>query len=384
MSSWRVGDWKFTLQGDGNFVREHVPTGEKIGLESIWPLKPPVPVPPPNPTVPARVEGVGCSYYGSPTDPDCDPVELATRFADVGAKHTRTGWMLDAWAIGEMDGSGNYLPGQYDGLHPWLESPFDGFDLDSPNNAYWDRHGDYIEAMHDQGIHVVLTILDLYSWSEGKSNLLWVPNRDLQPMRHNINGVSWGSPNDDDGGFYMLPDETLIAFTERLVDEVPSEGVTIEIGNEFPEKALHYRMADHLRRLGWAGPIQVNRNQSTPSQYDNMHIGTAFDQIAFHGFEELSYLDEHFPDQHLYHSFREAYDSGSMNPERVVISTDGCGFNEPPYYHKAELLEVVADAKARGFAVEHQAREIKLGRFLQGRLDLNDFDAAFARQLVEV
>lgn len=387
------GDGRFRLvvQNDGNVVLYREADGRALwasGTVQHGDEGPgiPDPLPPPDrpPTaVPDAPRGLGVSYYTAMTDPDCDAAEWAARTRDVGSQHTRV-WALDAWANGRLE-SGT---GMYVGLQPWALRGDLRFDLDGPSGAYYEAVDRFVRAFNATGQHVVITVLELYTWSRGKAGLVWVPDRNRQPVRNNINGVKWGDPNDDDGGYFMLPDETLRAFIAGLVSTVgENRGVSFEIGNEMPEKDLHYRMRDWLRAAGWAGRIQVNRNEDTPSQYDNMKIGRDFDALAIHGRRDLGYLDEdHGAEQHRHRTFRALYDSGDIGTHSFVLSSDGCRktTHVDDAYDYPALTEVARDALARGYAFEHQAC-IKLRRFTgqPQRLDLSDlkYDAPMLRGL---
>ena len=384
------GRWVWIAQPDGNWVR-HDRTGVSpdIGLDVLgapfWPPDdggPIVPVPtdpvPPDGPVPSRVEGFGVSYYTAMTDPDCDPDAWANRTRDAGSRHTRL-WLCDAWANGRLEAG----TGMYEGFQPWAWT-VNGFDLARVSGAYLDRLDRVLTAFHRTGQHVCLSILELYTWSARKDGRLWVPQRDRQPQRNNIQHVEWGTPDDDVWLDTELPDDALARVLEAVLQTIGARwrGVTFEIGNELPEKPLHTRVRDLVRSLGWQGRLQVNRNEDTPSQYDNMQIGVAFDALAIHGRETLAYLDEDFgPEQHAFRTFREAYASGTIDPARVVVSSDGVGRNQPPFYDEPTLIAVAQDSLSRGFAYEHQAREIKLGRFLQGRLDLADLDVGLCQRM---
>jgi hypothetical protein len=264
------------------------------------------------------------SYYTAMTDPDCDVALWASLGRDAGSQHTRL-WLLDAWANGRNENG----MGMYVGHQPWARRADGKFDLDRPNGVYDDRLEETLQAFTSRGIHVVLSILELYTWSRGKSGLLWVPDRDGQPVRNNINGVRWGDPNDDDGGYFMLPDEVLLNLMARAVDVAKGYGnqVSFELGNEMPEKDLHRRLRDGLRALGWGGRIQVNRNEDTPSQFWNMGLDRVeYHGIAFHGMRDIGYLDKDYgPDQHIVRTLQRRKAKSTSPPARW---RDGTGSSD--------------------------------------------------------
>ena len=103
----------------------------------------------------------GASYQTAMTHPDVVPAEWAAMLVDAGCDFTRI-WCYDAWAIG------SHGPGQYEGYVPWLRDAEGVFDLDAPNEAYYERLHEFVEAMNAAGITVQLTVLELYGWSARK------------------------------------------------------------------------------------------------------------------------------------------------------------------------------------------------------------------------
>ena len=318
----------------------------------------------------------GASYQQALGNPACDPALLASLLSDAGCDFTRV-WAMDAWAVGPNG------DGQYSGFVPWLRDSAGVFDLDAPDGRYDQRVHDFVRTMNQRGITVQITTLELYSWSERKQGMLWVPDQHIGPVRHNRQGVQWGHP--DDPTFFSLPDDTHRAFLARLCDAVRGLQVCFEIGNEMPEKEMHERIARELLShfsSDWAPELTVNRNDDTPGQYANMRIGTNYDRIAYHGKDSLAYLDEHFPDEPDFQTFRQFYASGTCDPARIIMSTDGCRINNTIDCYDWETLgEVCCDHLDRGLNLEHQSR-VKMRPFLEGRLDLvADFEGDWLRSL---
>ena len=388
------GRFELVVQPDGHINRWDYALQEWTTVlwpapPAMWPL--PIPVPPPEPAA-SRVEGFGIAYYTALQDPACNLAEWANRTRDGGSQHTRQ-WLMCAWANGWLEGdtAPGGIPGSlFQGYMPWRLLANGRYDLDATNPYYLERLDQLLTEFHRTGQHVCLSIWELYSWSARKANLLWVPNRDLQPQRNNIQGVEWGWPDDDTWLVTLLgADNEPANVTERLMTDVLATiggrwpEVTLELGNEFPEKGAHRRLRDLLRRLGWQGRIQVNRNEDTPSQYDNMGIGQAYDSLSIHGRTTLDYLDEDFgPEQHKHRTFRAFYESGDVTLDSLVLSSDGSRKTTAveDAYDYLRLVEVAQDALDRGYAYEHQSC-IKLGRFSRGRLDLSDLQ--YDRQLFE-
>jgi len=328
------------------------------------------------PTV--RWPAFGVSHYLALGDPQCDPIAYADKLASVGAEMTRI-WLCDPWACNTGE------TGCYDGFVPCRRASDGRWDLFDWNQAYFDRLKAFTAALWARGIWPQYTVLNLYQFSPRKQGLVWVPDMDRLPWRYNVNGVSWGHP-DEDVTFFTLPDQWLREFMTRVVSTLglSGAGYVIELANEMPEKEMHERMADHLRAVGYRGEITVNRNEDTPGQYHNMRIGPdgRYQRIAFHAQGDVSYLDEFFSREPVYQTFRELYDSDDIELSRVIWSGDGVGNNTlDGTYDEPQVTEVVADTASRGASVEWQAREWKLGRFLLGRFDVDDLYVDFTRQL---
>ena len=369
------GQYEVVIQNDGNLVT-YTRNGRPVWASGVDANPDPLPpAPSPSPSPEAR-PNVGASFYTSLTDPRCDPAEFATRLQDAGCSFTRV-WLIDAWAVG-VNGIG-----QYEGFVPW-ERDAGIFDLERVSGAYLDRLSLYVDAMNAHGITPQLSGLELYSWSDRKAGMLWVPDANLGPFRRNRQGLRYA----DDSAFTNIATGGRHQFLEQCYTAVVKmlEGLrfTVETGNEMPEKPLHYRLRDAWRRAGYVGPISVNRQDDTPGGYVNMRIGTDYDLIAFHGRRSLAYLDERFENEPVYSTFRDFWGSGNLDPARVTISSDGCrkSTNVEDAYDYGPLGEVFRDAIARGFRIEHQGCW-KLRGFTHGRIDLDDisFDLPMLRSL---
>ena len=318
----------------------------------------------------------GCSYQTGMTNPACDPVLWASLLSGAGCDLTRI-WALDAWANG---GNG---PGEYAGHVPWLHDSNGVFDLDVPNEWYDERLHEYVQAQNARSITVQITVLELYTWSKLKAGELWVPNPDRGPFRRNRNGVRWGDP--DDPTFFSLPDEVLAALIARLCTATRGLAVCFEVGNEMPEKPMHARIAAALRSHftdDWRPDVTINRQEDTPGRYADMHIGQDYDRIVYHGKASLAYLDEDYPREPRFRTFRQFYAAGEYEPARIIMSTDGCRARPTLDPYDWDTLAIVAqDHLRRGFSFEHQS-QVKMRPFLEGHLDLQrDFEGNWLRSL---
>ena len=315
----------------------------------------------------------GGSYNAGMTNPACDPGLFASLNRDAGGNFTRVN-TIDAWAVGPNG------TGQYSGFMPWERDAAGVFDLEKPNPKWDERLNSYVRAQNAAGTTVQLTVFDLYSWSERKQGLLWVPDQNLGPFRRNRNGVRWGNP--DDPTFLALPDWVMLQHIQRMCAAVKGLAVCFETGNEMPEKDMHIRIAQALRghfTADWRPDITTNRQEDTSGQYFNMKVGTNFDRIAFHGKDSLAYLDEEFPDEPSSRprTFRDLWDKswpeGKADPKRIIMSSDGCRSNNTmDCYDWPTLAAVARDHIRRGFTFEHQSR-VKMQPFLEGMLDLTKY-----------
>lgn len=364
------------------FEQNRWPTLDHAMAEWTGWVPTPGPTPGPSPEPIPQHPGISASFYTSLADPRLVAREFAKRLADLGCTGTRV-WLISAWSL---DGGG---PGEVAGYIPWQKVPSGGinnpqFDLWSLNPAYFDRLYWYVSFMNMAGIWPTLTGWELYSWSNRKKGMLWVPDARLGPFQNNIQGIDYSG----DEAFEVIGTGGQHGFLENFYAEVVStlEGLNykVEIGNEMPEKGLHERLRNAWRRVGFAGHIQVNRQDDTPGQYDNMQIGSNYDLIAFHGKRDLGYLGERYEDEPAYKTFEDFYLKGSYDPSRITLSSDGCRKTTTvsDAYDYPRLLEVARDGLSRGFGYEHQLA-LKLRTFTEGRLDLNDlkYDEAFMRGL---
>ncbi len=375
------GEYELKLQDDGNAVI-YSRSGRAVWASGVDPAPDP---PPPVPDVMPPVDlwpRLGASYYTSLTDPRVNVGDFATRLADLGVDLTRV-WLLDAWAVSAAGG-----PGCYDGSVPWVRGADGRYDLWSVDPHYLSRLRQYVEAMTAHGILVQLSGLELYTWSSRKAGLLWVPDAARGPLRLNRQGVCYR----DDDAFDRIArpageDAFLEHFYSTVVATLAGLPYTVELGNEMPEKPLHARLAAAWRSAGYTGSISVNRQEDTPGQFANMKIGQVggYDRLALHGKRELGYLDEDFPDEPRYRTFRAFYAS-APDVGRIVLSSDGCrtSTNVADAYDYVALAEVARDILRRGGSYEHQLA-MKLRGFTDGRIDLADlrYDAPFLRSLQE-
>lgn len=365
------GRFAAILQDDGNLVlysrgTAYWATNTVVGPE---------PTPPPSPVSDVWPR-LGLSYYTSLTDPRLDLPGFVARLQDAGANLTRV-WLIDAWAVGASAGTGCY-----DGLVPWEKAADGRYDLDRVNPRYLDHLRDYVERMNQAGILPMLTGWELYSWSTRKAGMLWVPDAAKGPFRRNRQGVYYA----DDGAFEVIgnasgADAFLGHFYARIVETLAGLVYVAELGNEMPEKPLHERLAARWREAGYAGSFSVNRQDDTPGQYANMQIGVRYDRISYHGKRDLAYLDEDYPREPRYRTFRQFYAS-DPDPTRIILSSDGCrkSANPDDAYDYDALRAVARDTLDMGASYEHQSR-LKLRGFTEGRIDLADLEVDWLRGL---
>ena len=261
------------------------------------------------------------------------------------------------------------------------------YDLYSFNPWFLDRAVAIKHAMHQQGIVVQWTLLELYSWSNRKKGA-GIPDGNLGPFRNNINGVKWGGlytgdRREDDATLAALPDAWLTEFCRWMLPAIGGPGTVIEIGNEFPEKELHQRMAALIRSIVPGQEVSVNRQEDTPGQYANMKIGTAYDRIAFHGRLLKSVKDLHdrvYLDEPKYQTFDMFFQLCPHDPKRIIFSSDGARIsNTDPIYDWDHLLAFAEAVIDRGCSYEHQS----ILKMPQHRYDFSKVEHDFLTDLAE-
>jgi hypothetical protein len=197
------------------------------------------------------------------------------------------------------------------------------------------------------------TNYELYSWSDRKDG----PQQAHTPWRHNVNGVYWAP---DDVTFGVLPDAWSHAWFAKVLPSLRAEINPLEVGNEFPEKPLHARVAAAIRALQPTAQVIVNRQEDTPGQYANMKIGRDYDRIAFHGrlLKRVSDLDRVYPKEPTYQTFRAFFDACPHDPARIIFSSDGARSSSDPVntYDWGPLREFFQEVRRRGCSIEHQSR----------------------------
>lgn len=272
--------------------------------------------------------------------------------------------------------------------HPFVQEPDGRWNLRKMNPLFYSRLEQYVEAMNRRGVVVQLCFLELYSWSYRKSNVPF--NKAHSPFRHNVNGVNWkgGTRAEEDATLAILPDAFLTELIQRVASAVKGAGVAFLPGNEFPEKPVHFKIADVIKGVWPDARVITNRNEDTPGQYMNMRVGQGtIDMIAYHGWDNMGFLAKDFPSEPMTRprTFHQFFDkraqSGAALPidfARVICSSDGSRSSDDPVqtYRWEELLDVFAYVAAKGGTVEHQSR----AKMTPGaRLDMVETD--FLRQI---
>jgi len=252
---------------------------------------------------------------------------------------------------------------------PFMRLPDGRFDLSRWNPAFFDdRLPRFVETANRYGGVPILTFLELYSWSRRK-DVSADHDQDRDWPRHNVNGLHWER---EDTTLYRLPDAWLTELIERVLTRLNDVGVVVvEPFNEGPEKDVHLKIANIVKRVSPDTRVQVNRNEDTPGQYFNMGVGTRHvDQIAFHGWKTLGFLTKDFPDEvkaqptrpRTFAQFfdKQAHDGRALRVDfsRVCCSSDGARSSDDPIhpYHYPDLLKVFAFVAGKGGSLEHQSR----------------------------
>jgi hypothetical protein len=298
------------------------------------------------------------------------------RGATIAASLIDTRWDYAEWAqmLGSVFGGRgltqvNVLSAPWPEMEPYMQNPFvrhaDGrWDIRTLNHLFYDRLCRYVEAMNQNGVLVQLCFLELYSWSGRKTGLPFDQNTTW--ARRNANNVVWG-PGDET--FDILPDDFAMELVERVVSAVKGSGCAVVPGNEFPEKPVHQKIADIVKRIDPTMRVVTNRNEDTPGQYFNMKVGSSsIDNICYHGWDTLGFLDVDFPDEppDRPRTFRQFFDKRAQNGAslnidftRTICSSDGSRLpdNDPVNtYDWPRLLEVFNFVAGKGGSIEHQSR----------------------------
>ena len=306
-------------------------------LQDTWPIAS-EPVPPTNPDLLAWPR-IGMSIGSLVVARDCNIAETVRIYQECGVQLTRV----------------NLLSALWDGVNvlPYRQRADGQWDLYSWNQEYFERLHEVRERANAAGIVVQWTNYELYSWSDRKDG----PQQVNTPWRHNVNGVQWDA---DDSTFDVLPDQWSRDWLAHVLPQLRADINPIEIGNEFPEKALHERVRDIVKALQPDAQVTVNRNEDTPGQYANMKIGTNYDRIAFHGrlLKQVSDLDRVYPKEPVYKTFNQFFDNCPHDPARIIFSSDGARTSADPIntYDWGPLREFVLEVRRRGCSYEHQSR----------------------------
>lgn len=346
----------------------------------------------PSPTRPdAVIAGVGASEYGLLTNTTIDRLGFAQALIELEMRHTRVG-LMNAWSWRKHPSYAGTVDGLIPILRPALDAPWN---LDAWNEEYFDELRALVDLLNGYGVLPVFTIWELYSWnSERKPTPV---GQHLLPFQHNVNGLSWS--NDEAFGTIGTQGDWLDRFIGKFSEAVAGTACGAETANESPEKAMHARIFDSLRRHGFTGPIQCNRHEDKPSQYANMISGVeagimdtrAYDAIAFHGRARMSDLDEHNDEpkqrpETFRKMFKHAYQGPTYDFSKIVFSSDGCRQSGAPIertYDWDALAEVAAYVLSHGSVFEHQLTT-KMRWFYNGRIDVADvlnIDGPFLRRI---
>lgn len=276
----------------------------------------------------------------------CNIQETVKRFVDAGVQSTRINLITALFP--EID------------CLPFTQLPNGEWDLFAWNAQYFERIQEVKESMNKVGIQIQWTNRELYSWSHRKygiqqNNTFW---------RNNVNGIFW-EYDSNDIMFGTFPyDGFSIKWFEKICPLLDLTTNTWEIGNEFPEKGVHERDRDEIRKIVPNALIQVNRNDDTPGQYTNMKIGEDYDFIAFHGrlLKSIGDLDNIYSKEPDYKTFQEFIDKCPHDRKRVIFSSDGARINKDSdlgiteTYDYPVLGRFGKHLKALGYNYEHQSR----------------------------
>lgn len=339
----KIGDMSWRRLVDNKSMKQIF---EEIGVNPEGYGEPPDP-PTPDPPIPSPINipalqkqpRYGLSIASLLVNTQCNIEETLKRFIDAGANSTRINLLSALWAGVDCLPYNLTLDGKWD-LFSW-------------NTEYFERLQKIKELFNSAGINIQWTNYELYSWSKRKSGV----QQNNTPWRNNINGVSW---KEDDSTFQVLPDEWSKEWFKEICPLLGLDYNIFEIGNEFPEKALHERVRDYVRSIIPNALIQVNRNEDTPGQYTNMKIGKNYNFISFHGnkLKELNDLNRVYNKEPDYKTFQQFINKCPHEKGRVTFSSDGARISSDSTntYDWEKLGEFFQHMKNLGYGIEHQSR----------------------------
>jgi hypothetical protein len=307
----------------------------------------------------------------------CDTAWDAKAFARILGDHGCT--LTDVWGL-----SAQWIEQVNDLILPFKKRGDGQWDLFDWNPAYFDRAEMIVAEMNARGVLVQFTLTELYTWSQRKQGLPGVPDANAGPWRRNVNGIHWGIP-DDDVYFETEPKEWLTEYITRIVGRLKGAGVVWRLGNEMPEKGLHERLRDVVKRADPSAQTVINR-EDVPGMYANMRIGKDYDRIEYHGLRDLSTLETihdngsatERPD-----TFRKLLNRPDTDCKRIVLSSDGCRASSTDLVNTYDWNALFAVAKygaERGCSYSHQSRA-KMTRIVTGRADLGAIETDFLDRL---
>jgi hypothetical protein len=258
--------------------------------------------------------------------------------------------------------------GTWPHVTPPNNEPWDLFNF---NQEYLDKLYDVISTFHSHGVHVTLTLLELYGWSNRKKNAA-TPDANNGPWRKNLNNVKWGGKyngdrKEDDETLVNCPDPALKAYFDFMAPVFRiNGGVSIKLGNEYPEKGLHERCRDYIKQINPRARIIVNRNEDTSGQYQNMKIGRNFDMIEYHGWKDMNFLRVEYdgPDEYP-ETFKQFFDKVDDAGRRInvdhklcICNSDGAraNDNDTDTYDWDKLIRVHEFCYNKGCTIDHQSQ----------------------------
>jgi hypothetical protein len=282
----------------------------------------------------------GMSISGFVLNPRHQVEEIVKIYQEAGVTLTRINLLATSWV-----NPANYMPFTRVGENLW--------DLYKWDQRYFDRLELVRDLMNEAGIVVIWTNYELYSWSKRKD----FPGQDKTPWRNNINGVFWEK---EDTTLYKLPDAWSIAWFEKVVPYLRLNPNVFEVGNEFPEKPLHFRVKNEIKRIQPDALVSVNRQEDTPGQYVNMKVGKEVDFCSYHGrlLKHPSDLERVYPKEPDWKTFNQFFEDVRPDPKKMIFSSDGARSSDDPVdtYNWENLRDFFREIKAKGCSIEHQSR----------------------------
>jgi len=342
------------------------------------------PAPGPLP-VPLQDQLFGCFWWGVFTDIEAGKQrdEFFRRTQDAGCNATESG-LDNAWFDYPEHGHGGFVPWERANGSP----AFGGtgpFDLTRKSEAFWDHYLAGVESAiaHGQVVQVKVAP-NYYSCASHTQGALWVPDRDLNPRRYNIQGERLGDPDNDRGIHdYVGTDDDWVG--NALIEEgcrrfkpyVERGQLYFCTALEMAQKELHVRVRDRILGHLSDAIVIANRQEWPTGMWRNMVRKTGFDGNEEHKKPILEKFLAEYDANNLPPTRSEMLaEARAYNPCSAFWSSDGCRIDkDPDRCYDYPNLEEHAVYILREFGGNWCQQSVsKMPQYSWGRVDLGPMD----------